>query len=197
MGKIFAPGCGLKSKKKEAVQQITKYLVDNENCSEKKIQCCRSTQDLTSIKEIITACPGCHRMYKKKYENANINSLWETLDKTDKFILPKYDGMTVALNDSCVTRKDETMQSAIRSLLTKMHITVLEPELNKENAKCCGLRYKGKMTEEQLKEKISERASELPHNDVVVYCTGCLSTIATAGKNTIHLLDLVTNNYKK
>jgi hypothetical protein len=44
---------------------------------------------------------------------------------------------------------------------------------------------------EQVKEKMKERAGEMPREDVVVYCVSCIKSMHIGGKRPRYIVDLL------
>jgi hypothetical protein len=44
---------------------------------------------------------------------------------------------------------------------------------------------------EQLKEKMRDRANEMPREDVVVYCVSCIKSMFIGGKKPRYIIDLL------
>ena len=193
MNRYFAPGCALLVYKPHLAAKIQQFLdTDFGNITE-YTACCHNMPDIPLPAEIINACSGCQRRYSKHYENVSAITLWEVLAQSDHFPFPDYGGMEMAIHDSCPTRKKEEICDAVRKLLKRMNITVIEPELTRENAVCCGDSYYGEWPKEEVLRRQTERAGQMPCEDVVVYCVSCIKSMANGSKKPHHLVDLLFN----
>jgi hypothetical protein len=72
-----------------------------------------------------------------------------------------------------------------------MNIAVTEPEATRAESKCCGGRFYGSLPVEEVKEKMRERAREMPCEDVVVYCVSCIKSMYIGGKRPHYIVDLL------
>jgi len=56
---------------------------------------------------------------------------------------------------------------------------------------CCGDSFYGVIPTEKVKEQMIKRSSEMPADDVVVYCVSCIKSIHIGGKHPQYLVDLL------
>ena len=82
---------------------------------------------------------------------------------------------------------------AIRSLLKKMNIEVIETEHHGTKSRCCCDDFYEKIPLEQVHEKMKERADSMPCDDVVVYCVSCIKAMFIGGKKARYMVDLLFN----
>ena len=87
--------------------------------------------------------------------------------------------------DACPTRGQKKIHQAIRCLLRKMNIQLVEPENRGTKSTCCGDSYWGHLPENQVKERMAARTAEMPVDDVVVYCVSCSKSVFIGQKNPI------------
>lgn len=189
----FNPGCALSIYKPEMENKILRFL--NENYGEVSLHkiCCKHDPQLEDGSLIINVCPGCDRRFSSLYDGISTISLWEVLDGLDTFEYPDYKGLKVSIHDACPVRKKPQVHKAVRNLLKKMNIDVLETEYFGTNSKCCGDVYYPKSPVEKVHAKMKERADSMPCNDVCVYCVSCIKSLYIGGKKPRHLLDLLMN----
>ncbi|HAS41937.1 MAG TPA: hypothetical protein DCS93_15760 [Microscillaceae bacterium] len=190
MKTIFAPGCELKRSKKELVGTLESYLVKHHTCSLEKTKCCSVDTNFKDTR-IITACPGCHKVYLNT--NSSTVSLWEIIDNDVEYKFQNYNGKELSIHDSCMFKNDDMKNQfdIVRSLAKKMNLKIIEPEKTRNNTECCGEKYVNDLPEEEVLEKIKYRANQMPVNDVLVYCMGCYDNMKKANKNPIHLIELL------
>ncbi|WP_298842727.1 heterodisulfide reductase-related iron-sulfur binding cluster [Clostridium sp.] len=93
--------------------------------------------------------------------------------------------------DACPTRNQERIHNAVRMLLKKMNITLVEPKKTKTKGICCGDSFYGIFPVKQVKEHMKKRAHEMPASDVVVYCVSCSKSMYIGGKKPRYLVDLL------
>ena len=191
MKRIFAPGCALMLYKPELVEKLYKIL--NKNLGEIDLLnvCCRNHPDLNSGVEVINICPGCDKRYRENYDESSTISLWEILAKTDFFSLPDYQGKEMSIIDACPTRSEIRVHKAIRTLLKNMNITLIEPKKTGINSTCCGDSFYDVITTEKVKIQMKKKASEMPVEDIVVYCVSCSKSVYIGGKKPHYMIDLL------
>lgn len=134
----FNPGCALSIYKPEMENRILVFL--NENYGEVELHkiCCRHDPQLEADSLIINVCAGCDRRFQSLYEGITTISLWEILDGLNTFQFPDYKGLKMSVHDACPVRNKPQVHQAVRSLLGKMNIDVLETEFNGTRSICCG-----------------------------------------------------------
>ena len=188
---VFAPGCALMLYQPELVEKL--HLMLNENFGEmdRLLICCRHDPQLTTKTKIINVCPGCDKRFGNDYKNVSTISLWEILAESDFFTFPDYQGKYMSILDACPTRDQERVQNAIRTILHKMNITLVEPKNTRSKCTCCGDSFYGVIPTDKVKELMIKRTSEMPMDDVVVYCISCIKSVYIGGKKPHYLIDLL------
>jgi len=187
MKKIFAPGCALTIYKPALVEKIYDLLKEKTGVTERLDICCRNQPSLEPGTQVINICPGCDRRYRENYNDSSTISLWEILAESEFFPFPDYKGKKMTIIDACPTRSKERINKAIRKLISKMNIQLVEPAKNT----CCGDIYWGKLSVEEVKERMVHRAGEMPLEDVVVYCISCSKSVFIGGKKPYYMVDLL------
>jgi Fe-S oxidoreductase len=158
---------------------------------EEHLVCCRHEPELPAGTQVINTCAGCDRRYRELYDGITTVSLWEVLAESDTFVFPDYKGISMAVLDACPTRNQARVHNAVRALLRRMNINVVEPEKTREAGTCCGDSFYGVLPIEEVKERMKKRADEMPAEDVVVYCVSCCKSMHIGGKRPRYLLDLL------
>jgi Fe-S oxidoreductase len=189
--RIFAPGCAMMIYKPELANRIYDLLNDQLGNIEMSLFCCNHDPQFASATEIINICPGCDRRYRKDYPNTSTTSLWEILAEGEFFKFPDYRGASMTILDACPTRENEKVQISIRTLLEKMNITLVEPKNTRTRSTCCGDSFYGEIPTEKVIAQMEKRTSEMPEEDVVVYCVSCVKSIYIGGKQSRYLVDLL------
>ncbi len=187
----FNPGCALSIYKPEIENKILKFL--SENYGEVTLHkiCCRHDPQLESGSLIINVCAGCDRRFRSLYQGISTISLWEVLDGLDAFQYPDYKGLKLSVHDACPVREKPQVHKAVRNLLKKMNIDVVETKFSGTNSICCGDDLYLKIPIEKVHQKMKERADSMPCNEVCVYCISCIKSMYTGGKKPRHLIDLL------
>lgn len=191
MKRLFAPGCALIIYKPHLVEKLHAMLNENIEKMDRLELCCLNKPALEEGTEVINICPGCDKRYRENYPGSSTISLWEVLAESDFFPLPDYHGQKMSIIDACPTRGEVRVHEAIRTLLKKMNIELVEPEKTRTKSTCCGDSFWKVLPVEQVKEKMKERAAEMPVDDVVVYCVSCSKSVFIGGKKPHYMIDLL------
>lgn len=179
--------------KPELAQKLHSILNSNLGGVEILTTCCHHDPQLVHPAKIINICPGCDKRFRNDYQNSSTVSLWEVLAENDFFEFPDYKDQKMTIMDACPTRDQDRIHVAVRKVLQKMNIVITEPEHTRTRSICCGDSYYGIIPVENLKEQMHKRASEMPVDDVVVYCVSCINSMLLGGKKPHYLVDLIFN----
>lgn len=191
--KVYNPGCALMLYKPETAEKVFEFLMKNKEISDLHSVCCRHDPLLPNGTEIINTCAGCDRRFSSLYGGITTISLWKVLAERENFQFPDYGGLKMTIHDACPVRSKPQVHKAIRILLQKMNIEVIEAEYNGTDSICCGDNFYPSLPIEQVHEKMKERAVSMPCNDVVVYCVSCVKAMHIGGKKPRYILDLLFN----
>jgi len=97
----------------------------------------------------------------------------------------------MSVHDPCPVREKPQVHQAIRNLLCKMNIDVVETEFCGTRSICCGDDFYPKLPIEQVHQQMKKRADTMPCNEVCVYCVSCIKSMYIGGKAPRHLIDLL------
>jgi len=186
----FNPGCALSIYKPALENKIFEYLIENYPDIKLHKICCRHNPQLEQG-SIVNVCAGCDKRFSTLYENVDTVSLWEIIDKLDNFPFPDYKGMTMTIHDACPVREKSVVHKAVRSLLEKMNIKIVEVANSESKSICCGDSFYGELPLDKVHELMKKRAQSMPCNDVVVYCVSCIKAMYIGGKTPQYLVDLL------
>ena len=187
----FNPGCAMSLYKPEAVDDIL-YLLNRRFLPTKlHTTCCRHDPALPEGSTIINNCAGCDRRFRSLYDGVQTVSIWEVLDAIPALPLPTYDGLQLSVHDSCSFRKKPQVHQAVRSLLDKMHIEVVESACSGAKSICCGDNFYPHVSIEEVNAFQKKRAAQMPCQDVAVYCVSCIKSMAIGDKTPHHMMDLI------
>jgi len=189
----FAPGCALMIYKPHLAEKILTLLNDHVGNMEMINTCCKHEPSCKANTTVINICPGCDKRFRNDYRDIYTVSLWEVLAGGDFFSFPDYKGRTMSIIDACPTREQIPIHKAIRTLLRKMNITLVEPERTGIHGTCCGDTFYGTIPTLKVKEQMKKRTAEMPADDVVVYCISCTKSVFIGGKTPHYLVDLLFN----
>ena len=191
MERIYAPGCALTIYKPHLAEEMYKLLSKNLGEMERLDTCCRNHPVLRDGVQVINTCPGCDRRYRSNYTTSTTKSVWEVIAEGDWFQFPDYHGEKMSIHDACPTRDQVRVHKAMRKLLKKMNIEVVEPAKTGTKATCCGDSLYPALPVDQVIDAMRKRASEMPVEDVVVYCVSCVKSMFIGGKRPRYMVDLL------
>ena len=191
MTHVYAPGCALMLCKPHLAERVLAHLNANDAVVASLLTCCRHESNLEPGSVVINTCAGCDRRYRELYEGVSTISLWEILATSDTFDFPDYHGAEMAIHDACPTRTEERVHVAVRTLLDRMNIVVVEPKSTRTHAVCCGDSFLGELPVDRVKDLMAKRADSMPRKDVVVYCVSCVKAMHIGGKRPRYLVDLL------
>jgi Fe-S oxidoreductase len=191
MRQVYAPGCALLIYKPELAKKVLEFLNKDLGDIPEHLICCRHEPELENGTRVINTCAGCDRRYRKLYHGISTISLWEILAESKTFPFPDYKGMEMTVHDACPTRTEERVHVAIRKLLKRMNITIVESENTRNKATCCGDSLYGTLPVEIVKEHMKKRANKMTCENVVVYCVSCIKAMHIGGKTPRYIVDLL------
>ena len=214
---LFAPGCTVPAYNPEGVEKTLEHLRDTLDgevgCM---LQCCGKVTKLTgenknferrnkmAIDEInatncdviITICPSCYKVFSETSDKPVI-SYWDLMK--EQIGIPEHQkgigkdsDVVFNIHDSCVTRYVTSHHESVRWVLDQLGYKWEEMHHNRENTRCCGVGGMVCNSNPALYEKIyTRRANDCTTDHVVTYCGSCRGTLEAAGKDTLHMLDLI------
>jgi hypothetical protein len=187
----FAPGCALFLYKPELVDKVFSILHQQLDGLELLSTCCKNQPELEPGTQVISTCPGCIRRYIENYENLVVTPVWEVLAAANNSTMPDYKGRQMAILDACPVRNYGSVHDSIRNVLTQMNIKIVEPEKTKSKSICCGDSLWPKSPISAITKAMKKRASQMPDENVVVYCVSCVKSVYIGGKQPHYIVDLL------
>lgn len=187
----FNPGCAMTTH--NPLSEVKMYALLKKHFKTLKMhnRCCKHTPNIEEGATLINSCAGCDRRFRSLYEGIQTLSIWEVLASLENFELPSYEGVKMSVQDSCSYRPKPQVHAAVRSLLSKMKIEVIEAKAHGSSSICCGDNFYPTLSIDDVGVFQKNRAQEMPCDDVVVYCVSCIKSMTIGGKVAHHLLDLV------
>ncbi len=210
---VFFPGCQLSASSPQQVVKVYEYLRQNIRGGVGLVLgCCGAPAEWAGEEDlfgrtmgafvetwrqlgtprIITACSSCHRVFRDRLKDAEVETLWSILAVSK---LPRSGPETppqeVAVHDTCSTRYDEAIQGEIRCILGKLGVRVEELGHNRHLTTCCG--YGGLMSfaNPLVADKVVKRRIGESDRDYITYCAMCRDNFSSRGKRALHILDLI------
>ena len=177
--------------KPHLAEKVLGILNKNVGPMEMLLTCCRHVPPLASGTEVINVCPGCDRRYRENYKHSSTISLWEVLAKDSFFPFPDYRGQKMTIIDACPTRDQTRVHDAVRELAGRMNISLVEPRRTKTKSTCCGDISWGTIPTKDVVKQMKKKASQMPVEDIIVYCVSCVKAMFVGGKRPRYLVDLL------
>ena len=170
--------------------------------------------DITPNQTVICICHNCSAIFEEYRPDIKRISLWEFILSDENFNFSNYNNEKIALQDCWRAYDNHTEQEAVRDLLRKMNIDIVELKNNHEKTEFCGdSLYKtapprnlklapkrfvenayGKFVSHSPKEReelMKEYCMEIPTEKVIAYCHYCVNGLNLGGKQGIHLAELL------
>lgn len=213
MADVFFPGCKPSATYPEASGKLAAYIKGRFGAS--PIGCCRVNHEkLTPADRAIVVCNNCAAIISESSKTDNIVTVYELIDEDKDFSFPDYTGEVMTVQDCWVAVEKKQVQDAVRSLLRKMHIEVVEQEENFEKTKFCGVntlracsegnaklaprRYLERganilrpMPYEEQIATLKEHCNKITTDKVLCYCKFCKDGIDLGGRTGVYLLNLL------
>ena len=190
---IYAPGCALMIHKPRLAEKLKTVIEEIYGPMDTLLSCCFNTPELEEGTCIITPCSTCNNRYRTLYKDCTSSYFLATLAESETFPFPDYQGISMSIQDTCSGRTDDLYLNAIRKLLKRMNINIVEAEKSGKRGKCCGQTLYGKATQEKVETFMKNRAQEMPEENVVVYCASCIQGISLGNKKARFIIDLLFN----
>lgn len=170
--------------------------------------------DFAAGDTVYSLCHNCTNILDEQHEGLSLRSLWELIDRDESFAFPDHSGMTVTVQDCWRSRDRAAEQDAVRSLLGKMNIGVVELEQNRARTEFCGstlyreqpaknARFaprhyvegaEGKFlphTPEEQVQIMKDYCTRFTTRTVVCYCHYCLEGLLQGGVDGRHIAQLL------
>lgn len=216
---VFVPGCTVSAYSPKGVENIVKHLKEclgHENVGA-LLQCCGKVTrfigetekfeernkkaidilDDMGAEVIITVCPSCYKVFKEAAKNQKVIAYWDLMKnligipETARGIGTGSD-VVFNIHDSCVTRDETSHHESVRWVLDELGYNWTEIERNGKNTRCCGVGGMVCSSNPELYERVyTRRANDFDQHNIVTYCGSCRGTMQAAGKDAVHILDLL------
>jgi Fe-S oxidoreductase len=209
---IFFPGCTLPGTRPGLTMALIEHLRKTMPSIGVVLDCCTNiSHDLgrleffqtqfqkmqrifaeCGIKNIITACPSCYKIFSQYGEGLTVTSAYDFLSKN----FPETDVINkkmVVVHDPCALRFNKGVQDAVRNLISRLGLAAEEMPHSGSKTLCCGEGGSVKHLAPDLSKKWAiDRGDETDGKMVVTYCAGCSNQLGKS-LSTIHVLDLIFN----
>ena len=213
MARVFFPSCKIKADFPAESEDVRRYLEEQHGVT--TTGCCKPCRtQLTDADQAVVICNNCAAIVEESSAAPTLTYVWELIDQDTNFPFPDHSGMQVTVQDCWAARERRSMQEAIRSLLRKMNVTIVEQEEDFDktrfhghallapcfpgNAKLIPRRYENgnspmftPMTGEEQHAYFQRHAQKLPTEKAVCSCKYCRDGIDACGKTGVHILQLL------
>lgn len=217
MTRKFFPGCKVKNRYPEASRWLAEQVISRDYADE-IVGCCRvEHQSLAPDDTALCICNNCMAMIDEDVDNGVLENIWMIIDQDDGFLLPDYGGRRMGVQDCGRAYDRIDVQDAVRSLLRKMNIEVVELPDARERCRFCGASFLGEapaqdrgfapwrygedavargifmgMNPDDIHDALVAHCEAIEPNEVVCYCTACDAGLEEGGKDAINLLELIS-----
>jgi Fe-S oxidoreductase len=144
----------------------------------------------TGADELVAACPDCMHTLRAAVPELTISTVWERLAPVWKTPVTR-DGVVVSIHDSCKGRHDDGLHAAVRSLIRASGAEVNDGEYCGKLARCCGFGGMIYPVDSALSKAVTQRRANESPWPMGTYCAGCRTALASMGKESLHILDLL------
>ena len=163
---------------------------------------------------MISLCHNCAAIFEERHPEINRKSLWELILDDDKFSYPNFHGEKITIQDCWRQKENLAEQNAVREILRRMNVDIVELDENFERTKFCGYSLyqpqpprnpklapkrfsegaEGLFVEHTAEEKralMQAHCSKISTDKVIAYCHYCTRGLKLGGKNTFHLAQIL------
>lgn len=210
---VYYPSCNYTMASPEGSKRIKEYLKENYNME--IAGCCRpGLKKLNNEEVAVTICQSCSIIVRENRSNHKEISVFEILDADENFPWPDLKGERITIQDCWRAKGKESLYKAVRSIMKKMNIEIVELEDNYDKTEFCGTFRYNEMLEKNKKiapkffvdymkdnlelhdeegqqRLMEENVKKYTTDRVICYCNACLRGIIQGGGNGIHLMDLI------
>ncbi|MDO4466080.1 MAG: hypothetical protein Q4C49_03610 [Bacillota bacterium] len=189
----FQTSCNFSTATPEISEKVNQFVQKNYGLT--LSGCCLKSHSFSSEDLIYYLCQNC-RNQLESITDAQLLSFYLILDEDKNFPWPDYEGHTFFLQDCFRDRNHLEIHKAVRSILKKMNINVLEIEKNKEKADFCGtLYFAGERCIDWDNEKkityMKSYCAQFGEIPIITYCNRCRKDIRLANQSAFHILELI------
>ena len=164
---------------------VPAYWAGEQKMFETHLASLRETWEQLGKPTFVLACASCKKVFSCWLPEISTVSLYELLPP--ERAAKSGEIAAAAVFDPCAAAKFPEMQQAVRALAAASGAVVSDCS---SDGKCCGFGGHMQLANPALYRQITENRvseTELPY---IAYCTNCRETFRTAGKESVHVLDL-------
>ena len=163
---------------------------------------------------MVSLCHNCSAIFEERHPEINRLSLWELILSDEQFQYPNLGGEEITVQDCWRSKENRAEQDAVREILRRMNVSIVELDENFDRTKFCGYSLYQPQPKRNAKlapKRFVEGAKGLfePHSDeekrrlmteycrqiktarVICYCHYCLRGLKLGGADGLHLAELL------
>lgn len=163
---------------------------------------------------MISICHNCSAIFEERHPEIFRESIWEFILSDKSFKYPNFGGEAVTIQDCWRSKENLSEQEAVREILRRMNLKIVEMPENRAETKFCGVSlYQPQPprnpklaprrflhdaqglfrehTPEQKKSLMQEHCAQIRTEKVVAYCHYCVRGLKLGGKTAYHLTELL------
>lgn len=216
---VFVPGCTVPAYTPSGVESILRHLRDSlgaENVGA-MLQCCGKVTylmgenqryearnkkandilDEMGAEVIITVCPSCYNDFTASAKGKRVISYWDLMKNLigvpkESIGIGKDSDVLFNIHDSCLTRDVKSHHESVRWILDELGYKWEDVDRSGSDTRCCGVGGMVCTSSPKLYEKVyNRRAGDFTSEHIVNYCGSCRGTLEAAGKDSLHIIDLI------
>ncbi len=214
----FFPGCQLGASDPELVEKTYAFLLSKQQDTGLFLHCCGAPAEWSGDEEkhkneietirsfweelgkptLIMACPTCEKKFGEYMTEIPVVSLYEILaawgagEKSEK----DKTGKTYSIFDPCAARYKKDMKRGVRTLAGEAGYNLEALPENEEFEHCCGFGGQPGVANPEYAAFVAKKRVEESEYPYIAYCINCRDAFLEAGKESVHILDLIFGNGK-
>ena len=222
---VFFPGCQLGASDPELVESSYRYLRGKEPDTGLMLRCCgapaewageeeKFERELAAIRmsweelgrpTLILACPTCEKKFKTYLPEMPVISLYEIIaDWGMEPMAPNQpEGnahtdppIVYAVFDACAARHEKEMKNSVRALAEAAGYRLEPLQENETYARCCSFGGQPGVANPEYTDFVVQKRISESENPYITYCINCRDVFIDAGKEAIHILDILFGDSK-
>ena len=213
--KYYFPSCNFTRLRPDTSEKVKSFMA---SAGVRVAGCCRPGHKAVSgwNDTVITVCETCSIIIGENCPAARVISLYEFIDSLPDFAFPDYQGERITLQDCYRAKAKEAEKAAVRSVLRKMNMNVMELPGTEEEINFDGSFLSGPMrpdnftlaprrfaeikkdmqpkSPDEIKAWLQEYCRRFTTERVACYCNSCLTGLEqglTGGKRAVHVAELL------
>ncbi len=211
---VFFPGCSLPGYSPHLVRAAYGYLTERLPHTGIMLNCCGAPSHLLGeeevlarvaaqvaaaferlgARELIAACTHCLHTLNEFRPEIKTRSLYEVILELGLPPVPREEENAVwHIHEPCGARHMPAVQDAVRGLVAAAGHRVEEMPHTRERTICCGAGGLVPAVDNPLAQKMTAFRIEEARHGLVVYCATCRAKFANAGRDSLHVLELLFN----